>query len=177
MAETRGVASRAPGLREDDPDGGSRPAGFRYLTDEAAFVDPTTRILRPFPRPLWMELGTVEIIPGVRDKLPAFSQGARLNYHVAPNDLRSRSIGSPCRIRLIVAPTYVRGASTRLEPLSRAEGLVVLAGNSFNAAKGGKAAVELLADVVAGAECFRLVMGDLRSAVETVSALVKQGDG
>ena len=63
-------------------------AGFRYLTDEAAFVDPTTRILRPFPRPLWMELGTVEIIPGVRDKLPAFSQGARLNYHVAPNDLR-----------------------------------------------------------------------------------------
>ena len=150
-------------------------AGFRYLSDEAAFIELATGLLHPFPRPLWMEEGSFEVLRGLREGLPEFLRTRRLSFHVAPADLRPRSIGSPCRVRFIVAPAYVPGAGTRLEPLSRAEAVVLLARNSFNTASEGSAAVERLADVAAGAACFRLVMGDLDPAVDVLSRLVKGG--
>jgi hypothetical protein len=151
-------------------------AGFRYLTDEAALVEPITGRLHPFPRPLWMDPGTLDVIPGLREGLPRFLEVPRISYHIDPFDLRPGSIGSPCTIRFIVAPTYLESAATRLEPLSRAEAVVLLARNSFNVASGGPGAIELLAQVARDARCFRLVMGDLDSAVDAVSSLVKGAD-
>jgi hypothetical protein len=174
----RGVVLPAP------PDAGKTTltaglvrAGFRYLTDEAAFVDLTTGLLHPFPRPLWMETDTLDVIPGIREGLPGFLRAPRINYHVGPGDLRPGSVGSPCRIRFVVAPTYVENATTRLDPLSRAEAVVLLARNSFNTASGGRRAIELLAELVQGATCFRLVMGDLDSAVDVISRLVRSRIG
>jgi hypothetical protein len=151
-------------------------AGFRYLTDEAAFVDRTTGLLRPFPRPLWMEVGTLDLIPGIHDRLPPFLRAPRVSYHVAPTDLRPGSIGSPCNIRFVVAPAYVNGARTTVEAMTCAEAVVLLARNAFNAGSLGRSGVKLLAEIVAGARCVRLVMGDLGSAVEAVSDLVRGED-
>jgi hypothetical protein len=156
--------------------GGLVRAGYRYLTDEAAFVDRTTGLLRPFPRPLWMELGTLDLMPGIHDRLPPFLRAPRVSYHVAPTDLRPRSIGSPCKIRFVVAPAYVNGARTSVEPMSRAEAVFLLARNAFNAASLGRSSVELLTKIVTGARCVRLRMGDLPSAVEAVSNLVREAD-
>jgi hypothetical protein len=149
-------------------------AGFRYLSDEAAFLELGTGRLHPFPRALWMDRETLDILPGVREILPAFVRGPRDAYHVDPSELRPRSIGSPCRVRFVIAPTYAPGR-TSLEPMSRAETLVALARNSFNAERVGLRGIRLLGDVVRRAECFRLVMGDLDSAVEAVSGLVGEG--
>ena len=151
-------------------------AGFRYLSDEAAFVDPTTAMLQPFPRPLWMDLSTINMMRGLLERLPEFLRAPRVSFHVAPTELRSGSIGSPCRIRFVIAPNYVRNAETRLEPLGRAEAVVLLARNSFNAASRGAAGIELLTRIVEGARCFRLVMGDLESAVDAVGRLAKGSD-
>lgn len=150
-------------------------AGLRYLTDEASFLELGSGRLHPFPRPLWMETGTLTLMPDLRDTLPPFITAPRINYHIDPADLRPRAIGSPCHVRYVVFPTYLRGAATALEPVSRAESIVALAENSFNAQRLGARGVRLLGDVVSGAECYRLVMGDLVSAVEAVLNLVKEG--
>lgn len=149
-------------------------AGFRYLTDEASFLELGSGRLHPYPRALWMEPGTLDLMPDLRDTLPGFITAPRISYHIDPADLRPGAIGTPCRVRYVVFPRYVRGAATSLEPVGRAETVVALAKNSFNTQRLGAQGVRLLADVVRGAECYRLAMGDLDQAVAAVSGLVKE---
>lgn len=144
-------------------------AGFDYLSDEAALIDPADGWVHPFPRPLWMERPTVEKFPDLLDRRPG---AVRPQYPVPPEELRAGSVGVPCPVRFVVAPSYRREATTALEPMSRGEAVVLLWENSFNLADFGRAGVELLTAVVRGAACYRLRMGDLDEAVRLVQGAV-----
>jgi hypothetical protein len=150
-------------------------AGFSYLTDEAALIDPRTAILHPFPRALWMDSKTLDLIPQLWDSLPSDLRTAgRPQHHIVPEALRPRAVGKPCPVRFVVAPSYARRAPTALEPLSRSEALVTLAENSFNFGRFGAQGLGVLRDVVRGADCYRLRTGDLDSAVTVLTGLVRR---
>ncbi len=141
-------------------------AGCSYLTDEAALIDPSTALLHPFPRSLWLERPSVEAVFGSSGPAPRWVTGRQ--FHVRPADLRPRAIGRACRVRHIIAPTYVPGAETSVVPASRAETLMLLAQQSFNMPVFGGAGVRLLGRVVSASRCWRAVVGDLDRAVRLI---------
>jgi hypothetical protein len=149
-------------------------AGFEYLSDEAALIDPADGRVHSFPRPLWMERPTVEKFPDLLERRPG---AARSQYPVLAEELRPDSVGGPCPVRFVVAPAYSPEATTELEPMSRAEAVVLLWENSFNLSGFGRAGVELLAAVVRGAACYRLRMGDLDEAVRLVRRALEATEG
>lgn len=148
-------------------------SGFSYLSDEVAPIDPETALLRPFPRALWMDAGAIDRLGGLWEGIPEGLRALRRpQYHVRPEDLRPDPVGGDVPVRLVVAPSYAGGEDVELEPLTRAEALVLLAENAFNLERFGRRGVEVLARVVAGARCFRLRMGDLDVAARTVRRLL-----
>jgi hypothetical protein len=150
--------------------------GCSYLTDEAALIEPDTGLLHPFPRALWMESPTLDVIPGLRSTLhPDFRAVKRGQYHISPGDLRPDAIGSPSPIGFVIAPTYSKGADTELVPMSRAETIVMLADNSFNFECFRARGVGALAAALRDARCYRLRMGDLESALAAVRTVLSGG--
>lgn len=148
-------------------------AGFEYLTDEAALIDPATGWVHPYPRPLAMSPRSVAAVDGLIRDLPArFLDMETSGFHIPPEYIRPESVGAPCPVAFIVAPKYERGAATTLEPMARAEMLVLLVEQSFNISSHGSAGVRLLGRLVGGARCYRLQIGDLHEAVETIKTLV-----
>ena len=148
-------------------------AGFSFLSDEAALLDPLDGLVHPFPRPVVMEPPSLDVMPGLRDGLPAsYEQFTLPRVHLVADDLRPGSAGGPCRIRYVIAPRYETGSETALVPVSCAEGLVLLAENCFNLHSVGGGALLVLAGLVRGAECYRLPIGDLGTAIGSILDLV-----
>ncbi|MGH2693137.1 MAG: hypothetical protein ACRDHM_11680 [Actinomycetota bacterium] len=145
-------------------------AGFEYLSDEAAMIDPGSAWVHPFPRAMWMEQPTVELLGRAGAGVPAL-ENERYHYQVLAEDLRSGSRGRPCPVRFVIAPRYDPAGGTSLEPIGRAEAVRMLAENSFNFSRFGADGLEILGRLVAGAECYRLRVDELASAVDTVSRL------
>jgi hypothetical protein len=151
-------------------------AGFSYLTEEVALLDIRTGIVDPFPRPLMMESSSVDVLGDLRAELPEpYEEFRRQLYHVAPDDLRARSIGGPSVVSFVVVPCYARGAVTKLVPMTKAETLVALAKNSFNFRVLGSVGLSLLEGVARRAPGYRLEIGDLPSAVRLIEELVRDG--
>jgi hypothetical protein len=148
-------------------------AGFAYLTDEAALIDPADGRVRPFPRSLWLARGSLEAVFGKEASSMRWATGRQ--FHVRPRDLRPRAIGRASRVRLVVAPRFEPGAATTLEPVCRAEGVMILAENAFHLERFGGAGIELLGRVVENASCYRLRFGDLDEAVTTIRGVMRSG--
>lgn len=146
--------------------------GFQYLSDEAAVFDPQTGDLLPYPKPLSLEPPSMAALDGVHRYLPPeYAWNTCMQYQLGPDDLRTGSIGRACPVGLVVAPQFEAGAATELEPISGATAVRLLAENAFNFRRFGGRGLPILASVVVEAQCFRLRMGDLRSAVDAVERL------
>src|SRR5204862_6200372 len=94
-----------------------------------------------------------------------------VRYEVPAEDRRRGCIGVPCPIRYVVLPEYDLGSMTRLRPVSRATALMRLGEQTFDRAQVGGGGITMLADVVGGAECFELPIGDLQEAIQAVRSL------
>jgi hypothetical protein len=150
-------------------------AGFGYLSDEAAAIDPVSGWVHPYPKPLSMEPSSIEAIRDLANELPPeYGWGSRVQYQIRPSDMRPRSTGTACPVRYVVAPQYDRNHQTELHPISRAEAVIVLADNSFNLRRFGSRGVITLAGMVEGAECYRLRIGELDEAVRVMVDLVRR---
>ena len=147
-------------------------AGFDYLSDEAAAIDPVGRKLYPYAKALTVKRELAELFPDVR--IPDVRKGwVDGQVHLISEDLRPRSLGSPCEIGLIVAPRYVAGARTEVVPMTPAEAAVELGRNALNLSLYRVRSLPVLVDVVRGARSYRLVSSDLKEAVETVGSLAQ----
>jgi hypothetical protein len=148
-------------------------AGFRYLTDEAAAFDRTTATLLPYPKPLSLDPGSWPLFPDLEphEPFPDDAYKAR-QWQIPAVDLRPDALGRPCPARFVVFPTYTAGATTRLEPLPRAEALGEIAKNTFRFDREGRPTFVLLAEILRGAQTHRLTVGDLDDAVAAISRLV-----
>jgi hypothetical protein len=148
-------------------------AGFSYLSDEAALIDPQTRRLQPFQKSLTLRPESLRLLPELTERLaPEFAWNTRIRYDLPVEAVRSNAVGGPCKVRYVITPRFVRGSKSRLAPVSRAETLVNLSENAFNLRHFARRGLAALADVVRGAECFQMQVGDLESAVDAVKTLV-----
>ena len=147
-------------------------AGFSYLTDEAVLLDWETGAVIPFPKPISLDQGSWALFPELEPRGALPDGYKRTQWQVAPTRIRPDAMGEPCRVRYFVFPKYTRGATTRLWPLARGEATVELAKNTFRFNERARRSLDALAAAARAAECFRLDVGDLDTAVALVSDLV-----
>jgi len=147
-------------------------AGWSYLSDELALVEPGTAVVRPFARPLCLTRDTVGLFAGLADRLtPALDSPRCDKLQVRPEDLCSctpERSGQAQPVRAVVLPRYEPGAPTSVEPLRRADTLLALLPNAFDL---DAALLEVLAELCRAAPGYRLVSGDLDEAVAQVGRL------
>ena len=125
-----------------------------------------------------IEPPSMDALGGLESELPAAYAGFRATrYQVAAEDLRAGSTGTPSPVAFVVFPSYCAGSETFVRPISRGAALVRLVGQTFNMSRMGKLGFETLADMLRGAECFELPIGDLHQAIGAVRGLFERDDG
>jgi hypothetical protein len=147
--------------------------GLSYLTDEVAAIEPGGTV-RPYPKHLSLGERTSPVLAELDACVPSDPEGllggGRL---VPPSCLRGGGVGAAVAPRLVVAPEFVPGADTRLEPLAASEALFTLAAHTFRLDRDPARSLTMLESVVAGCACFRLVSGDLDRACELVLGVLE----
>jgi hypothetical protein len=152
--------------------------GLGYLTDEAAAIDLESLVVHPFPKAVSVDVGAQAFLEHLRPPSdPAIAEYLQGQWQVTPDAIRFGAVAGPAVPAWIVVPRYVRDAETVLEPMTRADALGVLLEQALNLHVHGRAAFECLAAVVRRCRCFRLVMGDLPSACDTMLAMLAEGPG
>src|SRR5262249_59214377 len=120
-----------------------------------------------------LDPGSWPLFPELEPRAPFASDGYKAEqWQVPPAAVRAGSVTSGARARYVVFPRYVVGATTAIEAMSRAEGVVELARNTFHFQRHGRRALECLARLVAEVDCYRLVVGDLDAGGPAVHRLV-----
>lgn len=143
-------------------------AGFDYLSDDVAVLDPMTLRLLPFARDLRVRrdsfgalaAGYPELAAG---SVPCVELDGEATWYLSPASGAWPT--APVPVQRVVLPRYVPGERTCLTPIARSVALQRLLEQSFNARSRGKSAVERLVELLRGVECFALTVGDLGSAV------------
>jgi hypothetical protein len=147
-------------------------AGFQYMSDEGAAVDPVSRMLYPYHRALSFKAGHSRVFPDLYELVDGNGRdwlgGQRW---INPADIRPGAVGAPCPIRFVVAHEYRSGARTELTPITPAQGAMELLTNTLNLPRYRARALPLVADVVRGARSYRLVTGDLGEAVSLITEI------
>jgi hypothetical protein len=114
-------------------------------------------------------MGSWEVLSALRPQLDArFARFSDEIWHVVPDAIRPGAIAAPCTARAVVSPRFEPGATTALEPISRAEAVMLLAENAFNFSVHGAAGLDALAAVVRSCECYRLTVGALDDACDRI---------
>jgi hypothetical protein len=148
-------------------------AGWGYLTDEGVAIDRDSLRIDPYPKPLSIDRGAWPLFPELEPQVDLATDAYKADqWQVPPANIRPDALGQACPISKVFFTTYEPGVDTSVEPLRRAEALVELAKNTFRFDVQGSAALDLLAEVVRPAACYRLTSGDLGVAVATVSDVV-----
>lgn len=148
-------------------------SGFAYLSDESPALEAVTGLLHPYPKALSVEIGAREALadlePRGAERPP--SGWAWDQWIVDPRAVSgSGGIAGPVPVRMVVFPEYVGGAETWLEPLPRAQAVLLLAANSFNFGDRPAAHLRAVAALVGGATCHRLTSGEAAAAATVVAA-------
>jgi hypothetical protein len=148
-------------------------AGFGYLTDEAVSFDWETGVIEPFPKPLSIDEGSWFLFPELEpDPAPGETEPPVHQWQVPPSAIRRDAVAAPCRARFVVFPRYEEGADTTLVSMTRADGLVELAKNTFEFNQRPRRALDALAAIVTDADCYRISVGSLDRACQLIAELV-----
>jgi hypothetical protein len=147
--------------------------GFGYVTDEAVAIDPVDLEVAPYPKPLSIDRGSWPVLPD----FDPITHGSDARYHsgqwhVNPATIRPNAIAGRTPISVVAFPRFQAGATTVLEPITRAQTLLELAGETFRFHEAGRRNLRTLGEVVRQATCYRLVSGDLEEACALVGDAV-----
>jgi hypothetical protein len=145
-------------------------AGFGYLSDEAAVVDPATATVHPYATHLSLKAASRDRFPEARpDEADlAFSGGT---WHVDPDAIRSGAVASACVVGFVIAHRYEPGASVQIEPVTPGEACVDLVQNLMLARRDTPRSLEALARICRASRNFRLSHGDLDGAVAAIEGV------
>lgn len=152
--------------------------GWRLLSDELTLLDPATGCVVPLPRPVSLKNASI-------DAIRQFSTAAELGppvhdtakgsvAHMKPPTESVRRASEVARPRWIAQPRYERGATTQLAALSKARTFMHLADQAFNYDVHGRRGFELLAQVVAGTDCFEFRYDTLDDAVAVIDGTARR---
>lgn len=136
-------------------------AGFGYLSDEVAALDPETGRVRPYPKPLGLRPPAEQLLPGHRDWIDV--EGGWL---VPP----ARVVREPVPPGLIVLLAREPGADVVVERISPARAVSQLATQTSHFGSRPRLSLSVLADLARSAPAVRLRHDDLDAAVAAVRA-------
>ena len=150
-------------------------AGYSYLSDEIAVVDPSSRDLHPFPKPISVK--NVSVFPDLASRKDLWfgphSAGPESVWYAHPEDVSASRISGPVPVRFIIFPTYDSSRGPRLHSLAPGEALRELINNSINLPRFGRNALHLLGSLVQEARCFSLATNSLKGAVALIDDLTR----
>lgn len=147
-------------------------AGLDYLTDEVVAIDPTSGLVRPYPK--YLSLDGDQAGAAVPESVQAYLGDSTL---VAAEALRPGAAArEPARPHVVVTPRYEPGAPATLEPLRPAAALATLAQHAFHLEADPARTLDVLGRLVESAQCWSLVSGDVPSATRVLLELVEAGD-
>lgn len=150
-------------------------AGLRYLTDEAAAIDPCRLLVKPFPKALSVDPGSWGVLADLRPRVSdTIARYVRAQWQVPPGAMRPHAVAPATPVRAIVSPRYVEGAATSLDPITRAEALQMLVRTTFHFSAHGRRNFETLARIARQSVCYRLTVGDLALACDLVIDMLDQ---
>lgn len=176
-AERDGVGVVLPGAMEAGKTtlvAGLVQTGFRYLSDEAAVVEPQTMLLRAYPKPLSIDPGSWRLFGDLRPQVSdATRPYLRRQWQVPATAIRPDAVTATAVPRLVILPRYVPGAATELEPSTRAGLLGELARLTFAFHDAAERNLTVLAALLRRCRCFRLTVGDLAEACTLVQRAVE----
>jgi hypothetical protein len=142
-------------------------AGFGYLTDEAAAIDPISRLVHPYPRPIALKRPPGDFWPD----LTPLSEDPDLvmnQWHVDPDDIRSECLSGPAPVGFVLLLRRESDGTTEMVPVSKGQAAVELGRNAISMSRYRGRALPLLSDLVKSASTHRLTSGDLEDAVGAV---------
>lgn len=149
-------------------------AGFRFLSDEVATLDPTTGCLLPFARSLFIREGSREVLTSIYPMIgtaPHYRQAdGETSWYVSPRTEWLPEV--PAVVRAVILPRYVPGAPAQLSPAPRSLALQHLLEQSFNLRDHQASGIGNLVKILQTAECYELTFGDVREAAAVVRRVV-----
>ena len=152
--------------------------GAHYLTDETVAIDLDTQLVHPYPRSLSVKHGSwAALAPLVSTPTPDLPGFGASQWQIDPRHLGPGHLSGPAPAALVIAPRYVAGATSRLEAMSRADAVMLMARSCFNLAAHGGKGLAVLADIARRSSCYRLVMGDLAAAADLVERVLLRAGG
>ncbi len=150
-------------------------SGWRLLSDEMTILDTGSGNALPCPRPVSLKNDGIDVIRSRFDaaeigpEFPETAKGTIAYLQQPPSALNQ--VDRPARPRLVIAPTWRKGAPVTLEPIARAKAFLWLAGNSVNYLRHGRAGFDCIADLVEACDFYHLTYGDLDDAVAAIDQL------
>ncbi len=142
-------------------------AGFGYLSDETAVIDPTTATLQAYPVHLSLKAGSRDRFPNAA---PGSSDGLYSDdtWHVDPDAIRPGAVVARCRVGFVIPHRYEPRADTLIESLTPAQALVEMGSNLMNGRRDIARSLDTLADICLGSKSYRLTHGDLDEAIQAI---------
>ncbi len=151
-------------------------AGFGYLSDEIAPVDPQSGLVHPFPRALIVRKSSLRLfgdVPASTGLSPVTYKNRRF---ISAQDLGAETVRGPRLPGLVVVPRFEPGAETSLTPLRPAETAIELWQHVMNLRNLAAApALDAIRRVAVRVRGYRLVTGDLNEGIATVRRLLGKG--
>lgn len=146
-------------------------AGYDYLSDEIAVVDPSDLRVHPYPKPLQIDPGSWPLLSALDPRRGSTTD----RYFVSQWQVPAPRVAlGPAAVRVIVEPRYVAGARTTVEEVPRSLMLAHLAGQAFSLSHDPRGRLATLAAVVRSVRCHTLVHDDLDAARAVVDELVER---
>ncbi len=168
----------SPGSGKTTLAAGLLARGWRYLSDEFALIAPQTGSLMPYPKALCVKAGSHPVVEELG--LPIADAGVHTKplkgkvRFLDPTRVREGAVGTTCPLRAVIFPKYEAGAQPCLMPMSRAEAAFELNRLSFNFLEFGRGGIDLLAEVIRSAVCYRLRGGEINATCDLVDS-VREG--
>jgi energy-coupling factor transporter ATP-binding protein EcfA2 len=147
-------------------------AGFQYLSDEVAAVDPSGHTVHPYPRPIALELAAGPLLPPLPRLWPAGADLVDDLHLVVPSWLGADVVGGPATPVVLVFPHVAPGVRTELVAMTRANALVELLPHVLDRGGGDRRSFGILAGLVRSVTCWRLDLDGVRSAATQITELV-----
>ena len=153
-------------------------AGWDYLSDELAPIDPVTRRVYPFPKLIGLDADGLQLFPGLEERLDDRNglSSELTERYVRPGDVESR-VADPSKVAWLVFPTSDFGGPARLTPLPTAAAVEAMAKNCFNLFRYEDRGVALLAKVAKEGRAFTITGGSPTERAELITQQVVELDG
>ncbi len=147
--------------------------GLGYLTDEAVAIAPGNLLIQPYPKYISVGANVGEILPEVAPISDPASLSLLGELVLVPaSSLREGSVAAAARPSVVVLPSYIPNAPTKIEVLSPAAAMHGVGQHSYHVARDTDLVMETLSSVVSGARCVALTSGDLDEACQVVLELL-----